>query len=226
MISSFAIKSCTNSLLYHHYSLLSPLLISCHTPLSVFPIQTKNLPSFSSLKNISFTHLLSNNSNRHQYYTNMTMGDYNSNWGTSEYNHHQLGLDVPKFKSVQPPSLPLSSSPPSPSSYLPFSSAFSPSEFFNSSLFLPSPNVSYKLSHANNLLWFGFITNCGGFLWCYVCGFRFLHLLLLRLWLRRPSTGGAVQEKNSNSVTKRMRKTTRTSLSKPKFNLPQACFKW
>ncbi|XP_047152129.1 probable WRKY transcription factor 33 isoform X1 [Vigna umbellata] len=71
----------------------------------------------------------------------MTMGDHNSNWGTSEFKHHQLGLDVPKFKSAQPPSLPLSPSPPSPSSYLPFSSAFSPSEFFNSSLFLPSPNI-------------------------------------------------------------------------------------
>ncbi|QCE12046.1 WRKY transcription factor 33 [Vigna unguiculata] len=71
----------------------------------------------------------------------MTMGDHNSNWGTSEYNHHQLGLDVPKFKSVQPPSLPLSPSPASPSSYLAFSSAFSPSEFFNPSLFLPSPKI-------------------------------------------------------------------------------------
>lgn len=101
------------------------------------------------------------------------MGDHNNNWGTSEFNHHQVGLlDVPKFKSAQPPSLPLSPSPASPSSYLAFSSAFSPSEFFNSSLFSPSPNVSYKLSHAHKLLWFGFmlwgIANCGGF-FCVMC---------------------------------------------------------
>ncbi|RDY02486.1 putative WRKY transcription factor 33 [Mucuna pruriens] len=82
----------------------------------------------------SFTHLLSNNS------SNMTIGDHN-NWGTSELSHHQNELDVPKFKSAQPPSLPLSPSPISPSSYLSFSSAFSPSEFLSSPLFLPSPNI-------------------------------------------------------------------------------------
>ncbi|TKY65744.1 WRKY transcription factor 33 [Spatholobus suberectus] len=70
----------------------------------------------------------------------MTMGDHN-NWGTSELDLHQVGLDVPKFKSAQPPSLPLSPSPISPSSYLAFSSAFSPSEFLNSPLFLTSPNI-------------------------------------------------------------------------------------
>ncbi|XP_020234990.1 probable WRKY transcription factor 33 isoform X2 [Cajanus cajan] len=83
----------------------------------------------------SFTHLLSNNNS-----SNMTMNDHN-NWGTSDINHDQVGLDVPKFKSVQPPSLPISPSPISPSSYLPFSTAFSPSEFFNSPMFLPSPNI-------------------------------------------------------------------------------------
>ncbi|KAL2958114.1 hypothetical protein AAZX31_18G190000 [Glycine max] len=74
------------------------------------------------------------------------MGDH-SNWETSELSHnnhhqnHQVGLDVLKFKSVQPPSLPLSPSPISPSSYLNFSSAFSPSELLNSPLFFPSPNI-------------------------------------------------------------------------------------
>ncbi|KHN29552.1 probable WRKY transcription factor 33 [Glycine soja] len=77
----------------------------------------------------------------------MTMGDHN-NWGTSELslnnqyqNHNQVGLDVPKFKSVQPPSLLFSPSSISPSSYFNFSSAFSPSEFLNSPLFFPSPNI-------------------------------------------------------------------------------------
>lgn len=77
----------------------------------------------------------------------------------------------------------------------------------------------------------GIVTNCGfSFLCCcccccWACGFRFLLLLLLRLWLARASTGGTVRAKN-NSVARRMRKTTPTSLSKPKFNLPQTCFKW
>ncbi|KAL2330640.1 hypothetical protein Fmac_018221 [Flemingia macrophylla] len=71
----------------------------------------------------------------------MAMDDH-INWGTSELSHHEVGLDVAKFKSVQPPTLPLSPSPISPSTFLAFSSAFSPSEFFNSPLFLPSPNIS------------------------------------------------------------------------------------
>ncbi|XP_027352741.1 probable WRKY transcription factor 33 isoform X2 [Abrus precatorius] len=98
--------------------------------------------SFSSLPPqfmmTSFTDLLSNNNNNN---TNMTMDDHN-NWGTSQFNHEVgLELDVPKFKSVQPPSLPVSPSPISPSSYLAFSSGFSPSEFLNSPLFLPSPSI-------------------------------------------------------------------------------------
>ncbi|KAK7339989.1 hypothetical protein VNO77_20680 [Canavalia gladiata] len=89
----------------------------------------------------SFTDLLSNNNNNSN--SNMTMDDLNNKWGTSQLNHHQVGgeLDVPKFKSVQPPSLPLSPSPISPSSYLAFPSGFSPREFLNSPLFLPSPNT-------------------------------------------------------------------------------------
>nr|QXR38077.1 WRKY33 [Caragana korshinskii] len=70
----------------------------------------------------------------------MTMDDHN--WGTSELgSNHQIGLEAPKFKSVQPPSLPLSSSPISPSCYSAFSSGFSPTEFLISPLFLSSPNV-------------------------------------------------------------------------------------
>ncbi|XP_028767554.1 probable WRKY transcription factor 33 [Neltuma alba] len=48
--------------------------------------------------------------------------------------------EIPKFKSTPPPSLPLSPSPLSPSSYLSFPSGFSPTQFLSSPLFLSSPN--------------------------------------------------------------------------------------
>jgi hypothetical protein len=89
----------------------------------------------------------------------MTMDEHHhhhSNWETSElnnnnnnnYNHNHSLVefnDVPKFKSVQPPSLPISQSP---SFHLPFSSTFSPSDFLISPFFLSSPNVSFLLFHA------------------------------------------------------------------------------
>nr|QFI57410.1 WRKY15 [Glycyrrhiza glabra] len=107
------------------------------------PTINSNPRSFSSLppqfmKTSSFTNNNNNSSNM------MTMDDdhHQNNWTTFEHNHQQVGLDVPKFKSVQPPSLPLSPSPISPSSYFTsFSSGFSPTEFFNSPLFLSSPNA-------------------------------------------------------------------------------------
>nr|AFK44815.1 unknown [Medicago truncatula] len=80
----------------------------------------------------------------------MTMDDHQyHNWETSELNtnnnhnhnhNNQVGPinGAPKFKSVQPPSLPLSSSP---SFHLPFSSTFSPTDFLISPFFLSSPNV-------------------------------------------------------------------------------------
>lgn len=61
---------------------------------------------------------------------------HHHNWETSDNNNNNK-LDGPKFKSAQPPSL----SPISPSSYLPFSSTFSPTDFLISPFFLSSPNV-------------------------------------------------------------------------------------
>lgn len=69
----------------------------------------------------------------------MTMDNHHHhNWETSDNNNNNK-LDGPKFKSAQPPSL----SPISPSSYLPFSSTFSPTDFLISPFFLSSPNVSF-----------------------------------------------------------------------------------
>ncbi|KAK4268498.1 hypothetical protein QN277_025149 [Acacia crassicarpa] len=59
--------------------------------------------------------------------------------------------EIPKFKSTPPPSLPLSPSPLSPSSYFAFSSSgFSPTQFLASPLFLQSPNVFPSTETLNN----------------------------------------------------------------------------
>ncbi|KAE9591953.1 putative transcription factor WRKY family [Lupinus albus] len=74
--------------------------------------------------------------------TNLNNNNSSSNMSTL-YNDDTTTLDVPKFKSFSPPSLPFSPSPISLSSFLDFSSAFTPThDFFNSSnLFLNSPNI-------------------------------------------------------------------------------------
>ncbi|KAI4353481.1 hypothetical protein L6164_002427 [Bauhinia variegata] len=64
--------------------------------------------------------------------------DDNNTWGTAA---SEFKNEVSKFKPIPPPSLPLSPSPISPSSYLSFSSGLSPSDFLNSSLFLSSPHI-------------------------------------------------------------------------------------
>lgn len=62
-------------------------------------------------------------------------------WGLLDQN----GIDIPRFKTLQPSSLPLSPpNPLSPSSYLAnTSSGFSPTEFLNSHIFLSASNVSF-----------------------------------------------------------------------------------
>ncbi|CAL0304401.1 unnamed protein product [Lupinus luteus] len=80
----------------------------------------------------SFTHHNNTNNNNNSSSNNMS----------TFYDDHTT-LDVPKFKSFSPPSLPFTPSPISPSSFLAFSSSFSPThEFLNSpNLFLNSPNI-------------------------------------------------------------------------------------
>lgn len=151
------------------HTLFSFVSSSPYIMASPSPTINSNPRSFSSLppqfmKTSSFTNNNNNNSSNM-----MTMDDdhHQNNWTTFEHNHQQVGLDVPKFKSVQPPSLPLSPSPISPSSYFAsFSSGFSPTEFFNSPLFLSSPNVSFKLFYLHiDMCTFMFwaIINCGVF---------------------------------------------------------------
>ncbi|KAJ7961147.1 WRKY transcription factor [Quillaja saponaria] len=79
----------------------------------------------------SFTDLLSN--------SNINMDD--KNWGFSDYKTERFGLEIPKFKSVSPPPIPISPTPFTPSSYLSMPPGLSPTDFLNSSLFLSSPNI-------------------------------------------------------------------------------------
>lgn len=82
----------------------------------------------------SFTDLLAGNDN---------MDSSAHSWGYSDQKTDRIGDDVPKFKSLQPPSLPFSSAPVSPSSYFAISPGFSPTDFFSSPMFPSHFTVSY-----------------------------------------------------------------------------------
>ncbi|GMY25617.1 probable WRKY transcription factor 33 [Fagus crenata] len=93
----------------------------------------------------SFTDLLSNNK---------TMDQNNElSWGLSDHKSDRFGNEIPKFKSLPPPSLPLSPPPLSPSSYL---VGLSPTDFLMSPLFgsnynnLPSPTSGAFASQAHH----------------------------------------------------------------------------
>lgn len=87
----------------------------------------------------SFTHLLTSNMNMNNFDQDRT-GSWN--WGLSDRN----GAEVPKFKSLQPPSLPLSPAPASPSSYLVNTPAFSPTDFLSSPMIFGNSNVNRFLT--------------------------------------------------------------------------------
>ncbi|XP_062094938.1 probable WRKY transcription factor 26 [Humulus lupulus] len=84
----------------------------------------------------SFTDLLANHNFNMD--TNNNIGQENSSltWGLSDQN----GNDFPRFKTLQPSSLP-PPNPLSPSSYLATTSGFSPTGFLNSPMFLSSSNA-------------------------------------------------------------------------------------
>ncbi|PON53593.1 WRKY domain containing protein [Parasponia andersonii] len=86
----------------------------------------------------SLTDLLANN-NINMDNNNISQENTRLNWGFSDQNE----IDIPRFKTLQPSSLPLSSPTPfSHSSYLANSSSvFSPSEFLNSPMFLSASNA-------------------------------------------------------------------------------------
>lgn len=116
----------------------------------------------------SFTHLLTSNMNN----MDSNIDQERTNWGLSDYSSGRLmdrnGNEIPKFKSLQPPSLPMSPPPVSPSSYLASTPAFSPTDFFSSPMFLSSSNVSYKLIMLLGSFVLSFLRFCllMGFLCC------------------------------------------------------------
>ncbi|XP_062002539.1 WRKY transcription factor WRKY24-like [Rosa rugosa] len=83
----------------------------------------------------SFTHLLTSNMNMNNFDQDRT-GSWS--WGLSD---RSTEAEIPKFKSLQPPSLPLSPPPASPSSYLVNTPGFSPTDFFSSPMFLANSNT-------------------------------------------------------------------------------------
>ncbi|XVE97161.1 hypothetical protein REPUB_Repub02eG0287400 [Reevesia pubescens] len=83
---------------------------------------------------------------------NINQGRISTSWGFSDHpnqsDHHKFGIEIPKFKSLAPSSLPISPTPVSPSSYLaatPAPANFSPTDFLDSpvlfSTMFPSPTT-------------------------------------------------------------------------------------
>eukprot|EP00257_Ricinus_communis_P027046 XP_025014460.1 probable WRKY transcription factor 33 [Ricinus communis] len=91
-------------------------------------------PSSSSLS--SFTDLLSSGNINSK---DNNMDNINVGWGLFD---HGNGIDIPKFKSFPPPSLPLSPPPVSPSSYFAIPPAgLSPTDFLDSPVLFSTSNV-------------------------------------------------------------------------------------
>lgn len=86
-----------------------------------------SFPTSSSFMNTSFTDLLASD-------------DYPTK-GLADRIAERTGSGVPKFKSLPPPSLPLSPPPFSPSSYFAIPPGLSPTELLDSPVLLSSSNV-------------------------------------------------------------------------------------
>lgn len=87
----------------------------------------------SSSSSSSFTNLLSTN-----------IKDMDSiSWGLYDHGTDAIGIEIPKFKSFTPSSLPLSPPPVSPSTYLAIPPDLSPAELLDSPVLFSTSNVSY-----------------------------------------------------------------------------------
>lgn len=100
---------------------------------SLMAASSFSFPTSSSFMNTSFTDLLASD-------------DYPTK-GLADRIAERTGSGVPKFKSLPPPSLPLSPPPFSPSSYFAIPPGLSPTELLDSPVLLSSSNVcSWDLS--------------------------------------------------------------------------------
>ena len=163
----------------------------------------------------SFTDLVSGNN---KYMDNLSWGLYEH--GTNDRN----GIEIPNFKSFQPPSLPLSPPPVSPSSYWAIPPRLSPTELLDSPVLFPTSYVScwtelYSCGHVS----YGDKWVCFLFLFSVLfmsCFFRLLHLQQVGFLLVKPSTGEVILMTISEVLAEK-RKTAVISLSKPKQDLLQ-----
>lgn len=118
--------------------------------------QPTTLSNFSTSQYMtSFTHLLATTKEEEEEQQqqeeegglmNQEKSSSFSNWGMNSYeaanNQHKSNIEIPKYKSFPPASLPISPPPLSPSSYLSFPSTLSPSILLDSPVLFSSSNVS------------------------------------------------------------------------------------
>lgn len=184
------------------------------------PINSHSNFPFSNQFMTSFTDLLSNNKNMDQ--------ENELRWGLSDLKSDRNGNEIPKFKSLPPPSLPLSPPPLSPSSYLAFPTGLSPTEFLMSPLFGSNYNVSYELHSPHicfDVCWLSFTymhTITQNDKWVFVillCLCRIFRLQLLGLLLAKHSTGSIILVITSSLEWSWKRKRSLISLSNPKQSL-------
>ncbi|KAK6943213.1 WRKY domain [Dillenia turbinata] len=83
----------------------------------------------------SFTDLLSSGGD------DLSIGKTKTSWGLSDHSVDRTGIEIPKFKSFSPSSLPLSPPPLSPSSFLSIPPGLSPTGFLDSPVLFSTPNI-------------------------------------------------------------------------------------
>ncbi|KAK6943416.1 WRKY domain [Dillenia turbinata] len=71
----------------------------------------------------------------------LSNGKTKTSWGLSDHSFNRTGIEIPKFKSFSPSSLPLSPPPVSPSSYLSIPPGLSPTGFLDSPVLFSTPNI-------------------------------------------------------------------------------------
>ncbi|KDP22813.1 hypothetical protein JCGZ_00400 [Jatropha curcas] len=108
------------------------------------PSSTLNTNSINSQNRFSFsTQLVMTSSNSNSSFVNL-LSSNNSNTKDMEnisWGFYDQGIEIPKFKSFPPPSLPLSPPPPSPSSYFAIPPGLSPTELLDSPVLFSASNV-------------------------------------------------------------------------------------
>ena len=99
------------------------------------------LDSYNFMSSSSFTDLL--NSGADDSTDKLVVGNGLQNQSLSDRIADRLGSGIPKFKSLPPPSIPISPPPVSPSSYFAIPPGLSPTDLLDSPVLLSSSNLSF-----------------------------------------------------------------------------------